>query len=469
MRTSHTSGIRALVLVGIALARGAHALPMQLTDSNGTQYNVNTQVSPLITDSLASGALTDATYVAPVTVTDYYYFETFFGGTSTATVKFDVNVPLTPAFVGFNGLLITSINGSNLPSPLVFNPAQPIAGEDCPTSNGKNQQLIFPTQNFPSVNLAVTRKVFVNKSKEYARWLNIVTNTGSAPVQVGIALRGLIASGPQTKIVATSTGGTLGATTNWFTSSQIVPQGTNSLEPKIGYVLQNDGATTQASTVGINSVGQATFIYMPTIQPGGTAIVMTFVTVEGKSNKAKSVCQDIVANPLPADTISCMSELELSQVVNFPHVTPPTLKNATVQLNFKKTGQDTVQWKGQVTIGAGISLQGLPVTVNFGGVPTTFILNKSGSANNGGGNKFNLAAKLQNGVTKAKSVNFSFNLKGDYQTALAGYGLTNATASNAPVSIPLTFVVGPGVTYGTVQGFTWNATQGKSGKAKASS
>src|SRR5437870_5185157 len=98
MRGLQMTTVRLLAFGAIAIATAAHALPIQLKDSNGTQYNVNTQVSPLITDSLASGALTDATYTQPITVTSYYYFETFFGGISTATVKYDVNVPLTDAF-----------------------------------------------------------------------------------------------------------------------------------------------------------------------------------------------------------------------------------------------------------------------------------------------------------------------------------------------------------------------------------
>jgi hypothetical protein len=103
----------------------------------------------------------------------------------------------------------------------------------------------------------------------------------------------------------------------------------------------------------------------------------------------------------------------------------------------------------------------------LGGVVQSFTLSKSGSANNGGGNKFNLAAKLQNGVTKAGTYNFSFNLKGDLQTALAQYGLTNTDASNVAVSIPLTMTAGPGA-YAVDQPFTYNATAGKSGTAKAS-
>lgn len=459
------------LMIGVLLAIPslAGALPVELTDSNGTRYNVNTQVDPLISDSFASGALTDATYTQPTTITEYYEFITLFGGTSTATAKYQVTVPLTPAFAGFNGLLISSLNGQTLAPPLVFNPGLPLATQDCADSNGKNQELVFQSQAIPAANLTLTRKVFVPHNKDFARWLNIVTNTGTTATQVGITLRGLLASGSQTKVVATSTGGSLGASTLWFTSAQSVPQGEKSLEPRIGYVVQNTGAASPAANVGINSVGQAAFTYTPTIPPGGTVIVMTFVTVQGQGSQAKNTCENLVANPIPADAIKCMSEQELAEVVNFPKVTPPTLKSATTKLNFKKTGQDTVQWKGKVTIGAGISLAGLPVTVDFGGVVENFVLNKSGNANDGGGNKFNLSASLKNGVTKAGNVSFSFNLKGDLQTALAAYGLTNTTASNAAVSIPVTFTVGTaGAGYGVDQPFTYNATQGKSGTAKAS-
>src|SRR5262249_58404332 len=113
--------------------------------------------------------------------------------------------------------------------------------------------------------------------------------------------------------------------------------------------------------------------------------------------------------------IKVMSEQELSQVVNFAPITPPVLKNSTVKLNFKKANQDTVEWKGKITIGAGIPLSGLPVTVNFGGVTQSFVLNKGGVAKNGGGNKFNLNAELKKGVTKAGTYNFSFHMKGDLQ------------------------------------------------------
>ena len=85
--------IRTLVIRGLAvaiLATGvAHALPIELKDSNGTKYRVNTQVVPLSSFSNASGALTNATFVKPVTVTSYYIgFTPFFGFLTTYNDEF---------------------------------------------------------------------------------------------------------------------------------------------------------------------------------------------------------------------------------------------------------------------------------------------------------------------------------------------------------------------------------------------
>ena len=455
----------------IAVASLASALPVTLKDSNGTKYNINTQVVPLNTLSNASGALTNATFVQPVIVTSYFIgFTPWFLFATTYTVQRQVNVPLTPAFAGFNGLLIAAVNGQKLETPLVFNPGQTLAGQDCPDPNGRNKQLVFAAQTFAPQNLTVTRKVYVPSNQDWVRWLNIVTNTGSVPTQPAIVLLGLLASADETKLVNTSTGDSnLTKEDLWFTTAQQVPQGRTSLQPRIGHVVQGPGATTPVSNLGISTTsappGKAAFSYMPTIPPGGTVIVMTFVTVQGKGKQAKKTCEDIVATPLPSSAIKCMSEQELSQVVNFAHITPPVPKSSTVHLDFKKANQDTVEWKGKITIGAGIPLNGLPVTVNFGGVTQSFVLNKKGVAKNGDGNKFTLNAELKKGVTKAGTYKISFHMKGGLQGLLAPYGLTNATVKNVPVTVPLTMTAGPG-TYAADQAFTYKATQGKSGMAK---
>src|SRR5262249_59487418 len=101
-----------------------------LKDSNGTRYNINTAVQPLIGSSNASGAVTDATFLKSVTVTSVFVgFSTFFGFTTIFTIQRHVKVPLTNAFDGFNGLLVTALHGQGPPGPAGVNPGgEPGAG-----------------------------------------------------------------------------------------------------------------------------------------------------------------------------------------------------------------------------------------------------------------------------------------------------------------------------------------------------
>ncbi len=463
------TGLRILAAATmLAVASRAGALPVELKDSNGTRYNINTDVDPLINFSNASGALTDATYVKPVTVTSYFLGLTPFGFFfTTYTVQRQVNIPLSNAFAGFNGLVISGLNGTALPQALVFNPGEGLTSEQC-SQNGKNRELVFPSQTLPAANLSLTRRVFVPDNAEFVRWINVVTNLADTPREVGITLQGLLGSGSDTKVGTTSDGDS--TVTNqdlWFTSGQKVPQGVPLTQPTIGFLVQGAGAPAPAVSLGINSVGQAIATYRPTIPAGGSAVILTLATVQGNFKHAKKQIENLV--DLPSSALRCMSEQDLAQVVNFPQIAAPEIKSATIQLKFNKTGADTINWKGKITIGAGITLTGQPVSLDIGGATASFILNKQGKANNGDGNKFALNAKLQNGVTKVATVNFSFQMKGDFQALLAPYGLTNATVKNAPVTVPVTLTVGTaGFRAGGDRAFNYTATAGKSGKAKNS-
>jgi hypothetical protein len=457
-RLRATLALTALTLV--TLIGSATAVPIVLRDSNGTRYNINNDVPFLTSTSLASGAVTDATFQKPVTVTSYFVGFTFFGFTTVYTVQRQIDIPLRNAFAGFNGLAVTALNGVPLPSPLLFNPSESLAAEDCP-QNGKNRQLSFQTQAFPAQNLTLTRKVFVPSNGEFLRWMNIVTNTGPVPVNVSVALRGLLGSGTDTRVTATSTGDAgLSSNVQWFTTAQQTPKNTFSTQPKLGFVVQGPGAP--LPQVALGSAGQTVFSYAPTIQPGQSAIVLTYVTVQGNTKQAKNTVKNVV--DLPAKAISCMSQAELGAVTNFAPITAPVTKNASIALDFKKTAADVIKWNGTLTIGAGISLQGLPVTIDVGGATQTFVLNKQGKGNNGGGNKFSLQPKLQNGVTKAGDVKFSFQLKGDFKATMADYGLVDASVKKVPVTVPVSFTAAR--TYATAQSFSYTATQGKKGTAK---
>jgi len=193
---------------------------------------------------------------------------------------------------------------------------------------------------------------------------------------------------------------------------------------------------------------------------------LTFTSVQGNFKQAKSTMENLI--DLPSATLNCMDEQELTQVVNFAPISQPKIKSSTITLKFNKTGQDTVVVKGKIELAGGISLAGLPLTVDVGGATASFLLNKSGDANDGSGNKFQLNVSLKNGVTKQGSYQFTANLKGSFQAALASYGLTNATVKNVPVTVPLSLTAGPN-TYATGLGLKYTATAGKKGTAKSSS
>ncbi len=458
----HPRSIFALTAFGLVTLVGtAAAAPIVLRDSNGTRYNVNSDVSLPTSTSLASGAITDATFQKPVTVTSYFVGFTFWGFTTVYTVQRQVDIPLRNAFAGFNGLTVTALNGVPLPVPLLFNPGEGLAAEECP-QNGKNRQLVFQTQAFPARNLTLTRKVFVPSNGEFLRWMNIVTNTGSVPVNASVTLRGLLGSGTATRVTATSTGDAgLSSNALWFTTAQQTPKNTFSTQPKLGFVVQGPGAP--LPQVALGSAGQTILTYRPTIEPGRSAIILTYVTVQGNTKQAKNTVKNLI--DLPAKGIFCMSQQELRAVANFAPITPPITKKASIALNFKKAAADVIKWNGTITIGAGISLKGLPVTVDVGGATQTFVLNKQGKGNNGGGNKFNLQPKLNNGVTKAGDVKFSFQLKGDFKAIMADYGLADASVKKAPVTVPVSFSAAR--TYADAQSLSYTATQGKKGTAKS--
>jgi hypothetical protein len=452
----------AYVLVAASLVR---AIPVELKDSNDTKYWVNTDVTNFVNTSNASGALTNATYTKPVTVTSTWIaFTPWFGFTTVYTVQYEIDVPLTPAFLGFNGLAVVGYGGQSLAQPDVYNPAMPLASTEC-EQKGQNRQLVFEPQTFASRNLQLQRKVFVPSNDDYARWLSIVTNTGTETAEVDVALLGRLASTDNTTVKATSTGdSSLGVQDTWFTTAQVLPDNLQSFQPKLGFVVQGAGATSPATSLSINTEGQTAAVYHLTIPPGASQSLLTFVTVQGKPKQAKKTCETLIG--LPSKALTCLTEDELAQVANFAPITAPVTSKAKIKLNFKKTDVDTVSWKGTVDVGAGIALQGLPVTVDVAGVNTNFLLNAQGKANDGGGNTFSVKPKLQDGVTAAGSAKFTIKLKGDYQTALEGYGWTDADADDASVTAPMAITVTGAGSFNTTLPFTYSATAGKSGTGK---
>ena len=338
----------ACLLTGASLAR---AIPVELKDSNDTKYWVNTDVD-FTNTSNASGALTNATYTKPVTVTSTWIaFTPWFGFTTVYTVQYEVNIPLEPAFLGFNGLLVVGYGGQSLGSPLVYNPSMQLASQEC-EQNGENRQLVFQPQTFATHDLQLQRKVFVPHNDDYARWINIITNTsGTQTAEVDVSLLGKLGSTDNTTVKATSTGdSSLGVQDTWFTTAQVLPDNAQSFQPKLGFVVQGEGATSPATSLGISTqaptAGQTAATYTLSIPPGESQIILTYTTVQGKPKQAKKTCENLVG--LPSKALTCLTEDELAQVVNFAPITPPVTTKAQIKLNFKKAAEGGVpKWAGR--------------------------------------------------------------------------------------------------------------------------
>jgi hypothetical protein len=146
---------------------------------------------------------------------------------------------------------------------------------------------------------------------------------------------------------------------------------------------------------------------------------------------------------------------------------PLVLSKTAVKLNFGKTGSDQILVSGVLPITEGYAMEGQTLTVNFGGVEETFILNGRGQGKTAGANeRFRLQIKRKKGVVVAQQAKFQLQLKnGDFAQALSAAGLTNADHRKAAVTVPvlLTF---DGTTYAADKQLLFSAKADKTGLAK---
>jgi hypothetical protein len=110
-------------------------------------------------------------------------------------------------------------------------------------------------------------------------------------------------------------------------------------------------------------------------------------------------------------------------------------------------------------------VEGRTVTVNFGGVEETFILNGRGQGKTACG-KFGLRLKQKRGVVVAQQAKFQLQLKsGAFAQALSAAGLTNADKRKTAVTVPVAIIFG-GTTYATDANLSYSAKADKIGLAK---
>lgn len=292
---------------------GGHTVTggVSLVDSGGFKYFFNTDIT-FSTSSSASGAASEASYTAAVNAT------TSAGGVTSST--------LNDAFDGYNTLCV-SLNGT-LANCATGDPNFTIYNKTgaAPTTECGGRQLVFPA--LPVGGLSVSRKVFVPTNDQFARWLNIFTNTTGAPITFSMMIANNLGSDSNTRIVSSSNGNNTAELTDTWVSTFQNYSGTTSSDPRLGHVLQGAGASIPLSVINFADGDDNPFWgYTITLGPGQTKIIANYVT--GQPSKAAANAKAAQLAGLPQNALQCLAGAERLEIANFlaqqPVVEVPTL------------------------------------------------------------------------------------------------------------------------------------------------
>ncbi|GEM_PF-1629650 len=279
---------------------------VQLIDSGGLQYFINTNIT-FSTSSSASGAASEASFTGPVVAS------TSAGGTTMST--------LNDMFDGYQGLCVSLTNATGPCSTgnanytmYEKNGAATVDASVPAVPECTNRQYVYPAQTIGG--LSVYRKVYVPTNDQYIRWTNFFTNTTGAPITFTMVTSNNLGSDSNTVIVSSSSGDAVVTTGDlWATTFQNYSGGT-STDPRIGHVFQGTGAPTPVSFTNFaDGDDNPYWAYSITLNPGQTKAIVNYAT--GQGSKAAAATQAAAIAAFGAKPQQCFSATELGQIVNF--------------------------------------------------------------------------------------------------------------------------------------------------------
>jgi MYXO-CTERM domain-containing protein len=250
-----------------------------LIDGSGLEYFVNTDTT--VTTSSASGAASEASYTKAVPTT------TSGGGMTTAT--------LSDAFDGYGALVVNGeVFTNNGPGVLSCN----------------DREIIFATQAIGD--LEVTRRAFVPADDAFLRWLNVVTNTGTAAVDVTMSTDNNLGSDDGMEVTATSSGDTAVETTDlWIATGGDVD------DPRLGHVLQGQDASVGLDTVVfVDGDDSPEWTYETFSLPAGETAIIMFAVTGQPTNAAAATQADAIA-ALGGSVTDCLTPEDGALIANF--------------------------------------------------------------------------------------------------------------------------------------------------------
>jgi len=272
---------------------------LSLVDESGLEYFVNSDVT-FSTSTMASGAVSDATYTGAVAAT------TSGGGTTPAI--------LTNAFDGYNNLFVNGV---------VYN----MNGGTSPDGSCSNRQFFFADQTIG--NIVVSRKVFVPDNDEFCRWINAFTNTGGATETVSVIVYSDLGSDADTVLVETSAPPAAATVSdNWAVSFESYT-GSTSPSPRLGHVFQGPNRQVSLKDIDFFSGNDTPFWeYELSLAAGETCAIMNFVTGQPSKLDARTKCQELTG--LAGNALACIAEAERQYIKNFDLIAPTVSMTSTV-------------------------------------------------------------------------------------------------------------------------------------------
>ena len=239
------------------------------------------------------------------------------------------------------------------------------------------------------------------------------------------------------------------------------------VQPAELQIISPPAATNALGTIGNIAVvtpGDTVGFSVGAISTNGDAVSCLWSFPDDGSTNADCNPSHVFANcgAYPVSVILADARSQVTAGLTVVASCPMNITSLKLQANFTRAGADSCAFKGTLpNLPAGFSVAGASVTVDVGDAPVTFQLNARGQAANPNGN-LKLSFNLKTGAWT-----FTGKLKGSLHDAWAARGLTQETAINTPVTVPVLLLLQSG----TLQAFdvepvlNYNNKSGKSGTA----
>jgi hypothetical protein len=195
---------------------------------------------------------------------------------------------------------------------------QAFTGSNVAFTEENGSQVVI--QQIGLANLNVTRKIYVPSTGYFARYMEILTNSGTAPVNVDAQIFSNLGSDGGTRIIATSSGDkNFGTDDFWIVTDD--DDGTSPFpnsDPTLAHIFGGPNSRLTVSSVTLPPSGNDNLFYRwnnLTIGAGQTVILMHFAVQHSSQPAATAAAQRLVQ--LPPEALVGLSSDEIANVQNF--------------------------------------------------------------------------------------------------------------------------------------------------------